>query len=185
MSSTPAPRLTPNGAGWRTKRTSTSGMKRNRITPVARIRKRLGAAPSVLLIRLQSQADHQVLQDARGEAPDPPVADVVDAQAVRYAVEEHVLLLHQFRIGKGGEREAEDLGDLGGVQLHLVGKRDRSHARDHPEAGGAFELVELAQAKHPLGIDADLFLRLAQRGRPGVLLELLAAAGEGDLAAVA
>ena len=50
---------------------------------------------------------------------------------------------------------------------------------------GALHLVELAEAEDGLGIEADLLLGLAQRRLPGVLLDLAAAAGEGDLAAVA
>src|SRR4029079_11791940 len=121
----------------------------------------------------------------RGQAPDLAAADVVDAEHALAAVDRDGALLDEAGVGEGGQGHAEDLGDLRLVGRRLVGEGDGADTGDDAEARRRLDLVELAQAQHLRGIDPHLLLRLAEGRPPGVLANLAAAAGEGDLAAVA
>src|SRR5918996_4819536 len=100
---------------------------------------------SVLLAALHPHPHEKVLQDARGQAPDLAFADVVDAEVALDAVEADGALFDELRVGEGGEGEAEDLGDLGGVRLGLEGERDRSDTGDDAEAGRGLPFIQLTE----------------------------------------
>lgn len=145
----------------------------------------LRAGPASLPDRAgDAEAVEQVLDDAGGQPPDQVAADVIDADRPPAAVDADLAVLDQLRVGERRDRHREDLVDLVRIGARLELTRDRADERHDPETGGRSDLVELAQAQHRRGHQADLLLALAQRGGPQVLAGLAAAAREGDLAAV-
>ncbi len=97
-----------------------------------------------------------------------------------------VVALAVDRIHEEVERRLEDVRDLGRVGARLEARGDDADDGCHAVAGRGQVLVEVAEHAHLGRREADLLLRLAQRGVAGRGVGRVdPAAREGDLAGVA